>query len=265
MAISTTSPIIPWIGGKRRLARRILPLFPAHQCYVEPFCGGAALYFMKTPSKIEVVNDINGDIINLYRVIKFHFEEFIRQLKWTLISRQLYDWLKHTPTETMTDIQRAARFYYIQKMAFGGKVTCHTFGAATTTPPRLNLNRVVDELEAAHLRLSRTFIENKDWEACVRKYDRKHTLFYCDPPYMGAETYGVEFRSREYEKMAELANTIKGKMLISLNDTPETRRIFHGMEMESVDIRYTLGGGPHMINTKITNKELIIRNWKNTQ
>ncbi|KAB0545407.1 DNA adenine methylase, partial [Pantoea stewartii] len=74
--------IIPWVGGKRKLAKHLLPLFPAHTCYVEPFCGGAALFFMKEQSKAEVLNDINGDIVNLYRVIQNHLEEFIKQFKW---------------------------------------------------------------------------------------------------------------------------------------------------------------------------------------
>ncbi|HDV7709784.1 TPA: DNA adenine methylase, partial [Escherichia coli] len=89
-----TLPIVPWIGGKRRLAKHILPLFPAHECYVEPFCGAAALYFLKTPGKIEVINDINGELVNLYRVVKHHLEEFVRQFKWALVSRQIYKWLQ---------------------------------------------------------------------------------------------------------------------------------------------------------------------------
>jgi DNA adenine methylase len=84
-------PIVPWIGGKRRLAKRILPLYPPHECYVEPFAGGAALFFMKTPSGVEVLNDINGELINLYRVVKHHLEELISQFKWSLISRQMFD------------------------------------------------------------------------------------------------------------------------------------------------------------------------------
>lgn len=116
-----TLPIVPWIGGKRRLAKHILPLFPAHECYVEPFCGAAALYFLKVPGKIEVINDINGELVNLYRVVKHHLEEFVRQFKWALVSRQIYKWLQITPEETLTDIQRAARFYYLQKQAFGAR------------------------------------------------------------------------------------------------------------------------------------------------
>ena len=71
-------PLIPWIGGKRKLAPFLLPLFPNHTnhtCYVEPFCGAAALFFMKEPSEVEVLNDINSDLVNLYRVVKYHLEE----------------------------------------------------------------------------------------------------------------------------------------------------------------------------------------------
>ena len=115
-------PIVPWIGGKRRLAKHILPLFPAHTCYVEPFCGAAALYFLKTPSKTEVINDINGELVNLYRVVKHHLEEFIRQFKWALVSRQIYKWLQDTPEETLTDIQRP------------GSTTCRNRHLAARSP-----------------------------------------------------------------------------------------------------------------------------------
>ncbi|EEJ2566816.1 TPA: DNA adenine methylase [Salmonella enterica] len=235
-------PIVPWIGGKRRLAKHILPLFPAHTCYVEPFCGAAALYFLKTPSKTEVINDINGELVNLYRVVKHHLEEFIRQFKWALVSRQIYKWLQDTPEETLTDIQRAARFYYLQKQAFGGKVADHTFGTSTTSAPRFNLLRIEEELSMAHLRLSRTLIEHLNWHQCIERYDRPHTLFYCDPPYWGTEGYGVEFGLENYDHMADLARRIKGKMIISVNDIPEMRQVFNGLNINCVEINYSLAG-----------------------
>ncbi|PXX73975.1 Site-specific DNA methylase [Pseudomonas sp. LAMO17WK12:I10] len=75
-----STPIIPWMGGKRRLADRLIPLFPPHECYVEVFAGGAALYFMRPqPAPVEVLNDINGDLVTLYRVVQNHLEEFVRQ------------------------------------------------------------------------------------------------------------------------------------------------------------------------------------------
>lgn len=250
-------PIVPWIGGKRRLAKHILPLFPAHTCYVEPFCGAAALYFLKTPSKIEVINDINGELVNLYRVVKHHLEEFVRQFKWALVSRQIYKWLQDTPEETLTDIQRAARFYYLQKQAFGGKVAEHTFGTSTTSAPRFNLLRIEEELSMAHLRLSRTLIEHLDWHQCIERYDRPHTLFYCDPPYWGTEGYGVEFGLENYDHMAELARSTKGKMIISVNDIPVMRQAFNGLNMQSVDISYNL----KVTGKPSPKKELVICNF----
>ncbi len=177
------NPIIPWIGGKRRLADHLIPRFPAHDCYVEVFAGGAALCFLRPPAKVEVINDINGELINLYRVVQHHLEEFVRQFKWALTSRQVFEWLKQTVPETLTDIQRAARFYYLQKSCFGAKLEGQTFGTATTTPPDRNLLRIEGKLSAAHLRLANAFIERLDWAACIDRYDRPHTLFCLDPPY----------------------------------------------------------------------------------
>lgn len=250
-------PIIPWIGGKRRLAKHILPLFPDHTCYVEPFCGAAALYFLKEPVKVEVINDINGELVNLYRVVKNHLEEFIRQFKWALSSRQIFEWMQITPAETLTDIQRAARFYYLQKHAFGSRVKSQSFGTATTSPGRLNLLRLEEDMSQAHLRLSRTTIEHLSWQDCIARYDREHTLFYCDPPYWGTEGYGVDFGLEQYDRMAALAKSIKGKMIVSVNDIPEMRAAFDGLTMESVGISYTVGG----VQGRDKRSELVIRNW----
>lgn len=251
-------PIVPWIGGKRRLAKHIMPLFPVHECYVEPFCGAAAIFFLKPPVTSEVINDVNGELVNLYRVVKHHLEEFVRQFKWALTSREIFRWLQITPEETLTDIQRAARFYYLQKLSFGGKVEGRTFGTATTSTPRLNLLRLEEDLSAAHLRLSRVYIENLDWAQCIAKYDRPHTLFYLDPPYWGTEGYGVDFGLEEYERIAELARTIAGKMVISVNDIPEMRTAFKGLPMERMEIAYTVGA-----NGRGRGKmgELVIRNF----
>lgn len=250
-------PIIPWMGGKRRLADKILPMFPDHRCYVEPFCGGAALYFMKEPSKVEVVNDISGDLVNLYRVVQHHLEEFVRQFKWALVSRQIYEWEKMKRPETLTDIQRAARFFYLQKLAFGAKIESRTFGTAATSKPRLNLLRIEEDLSEAHLRLARTTIENLEWSACFMKYDRKETLFYLDPPYYGTEGYGTEFGLEQYDRMAQFAGTCKGKMIISVNDIKAMRKVFKGLKIRSVAIDYTVGGACRGRGRK----ELIIRNF----
>lgn len=251
------APIIPWIGGKRRLADRLLPYFPNHQCYVEPFAGGAALFFLRpAPADVEVLNDVNGELINLYRVVKCHLEEFVRQFKWSLSSRQIFKWLQDTPTETLTDIQRAARFYYLQQSAFGGRVAGQTYGTATTTPPGLNLLRIEELLSAAHLRLANAYIEHLPWQECVRRYDRPHTFFFMDPPYWETEGYGVVFPFEQYVEMAAVLRDLKGKAIVTLNDHPAIREVFADFQIESTDIRYTVGGG-----SGVERQEVIIFSW----
>lgn len=253
------SPIIPWIGGKRRLADKLLPLFPEHECYVEVFCGGAALYFLRPfPAPNEVINDINGELVNLYRVVQHHLEEFVRQFKWALSSRQIFKWLQSAQPVGMTDIQRAARFFYLQHHAFGGKVEGQTFGTATTGRP-INLCRIEENLSAAHLRLSGTYIENLPWRELMQRYDRPHTFFYCDPPYWQTEGYGVDFPFEEYLTMAEFMRSCKGKVMVSINDHPDIRRAFDGFHVAGLDIKYSVA---NVHGGAATSRELVIMNWE---
>lgn len=251
-------PIIPWIGGKRRLASRVLATFPEHTCYVEPFCGAAAIFFAKERVKAEVLNDINGDLVNLYRVLQHHLEEFVRQFRWAISSRQLFDWAKMTAPVTLTDIQRAARFFYLQKQAFGGKVEGQHFGTATTAPARLNLLRIEEDLSAAHLRLSGVTVEHLPWATCFTRYDRPHTLIFLDPPYWGTAGYGVPFALEEYAKMADLMRGMRGRAVATVNDLPEMRAAFKGLPMTRVGIRYTLAKADQRPGET---GELIIRSW----
>lgn len=249
-------PIIPWMGGKRRLADHLIPQFPPHTCYVEVFAGGAALYFLRPPAQVEVLNDVNGDLVNLYRVVKCHLEEFVRQFKWALSSRELFKWLQDTPVETLTDIQRAARFFYLQHSCFGAKVDGQHYGTATTAPP-VNLLRIEENLSAAHLRLSGAYIEKMDWLKLVTRYDRPHTFFYMDPPYFETAGYGNDFPIEEYVKMAEALRVLKGRAIVSLNDHPEIRRIFTGFDIDTVPIKYTVGGA----GATVDRNEVIIYSW----
>lgn len=254
-----SDPIIPWMGGKRRLADKLIPLFPAHECYVELFAGGAALYFLK-PARVntEVLNDINGELVNLYRVVQNHLEEFIRQFKWALSSRQIFEWEKMKRPETLTDIQRAARFYFLQQHAFGARLTSPTFGTATTGPS-FNLMRIEESLSSAWQRMAGTYIENCNWEVCAERYDREHTFFYADPPYWKMAGYGVDFPYEEYLKMSEFMKTCKGKVMVSLNDHPDIREAFTGHYFEELQIKYSVGN--QRINETKESQEVIITNY----
>lgn len=238
-----SKPIVPWIGGKRKLADHIIPLFPEHQCYVEPFCGAAAIFFLKQPSQVEVINDVNGDLVNLYRVVKHHLEELYKQFKWALTSRQNWDWLQSTPVATLTDVQRAARFLYLQKLAFGGLVDGQSFGTATTSRPRFNIFTLEQDLADAHFRLANATIEHLDWRKVIERYDRPHTLFYLDPPYWQTEGYGVDFGWEHYQEIARLASEIEGQMLISINAHPDVHDLLGHLPHLAIDYEYTVSQG----------------------
>ncbi|QQC83007.1 DNA adenine methylase [Acinetobacter bereziniae] len=253
-----TKPIVPWVGGKRRLVSQLTEKIPEHQCYVELFAGGAALFFMRDqPSKFEIINDVNGELVNLYRVVQHHLEEFIRQFKWALISRQMFEWLKEASTDLMTDIQRAARFYYLQQNAFGAKATNQNFGTKTLGRP-INLLRIEEQLSEAHLRLSGVTVEHLTWDKCLLKYDREHTFMYADPPYWKLFGYGIEFEFDQYEKMAELMLSCKSKVMLSINDHPDMRSVFKKLNIETTAIKYTIGGNKKNQDKKT---ELIITNY----
>lgn len=252
-------PVLAWPGGKRRLAKVLLPLIHSrpHSCYVEEFSGGASMFFLRQPAPVEVLNDVNGEVINLYRVIKNHLDEFIKQFRFTVASRQLFELNKETPPHVLTDVQRAARFLYIQKLAFGGKLSSQSFGTSPSSPPRFNILRLEEDLSQAHLRMSRAWIEHLDWDDCLLKWDRDYTLHFLDPPYYETEGYGVPFEFEEYEKLAEAMKTMKGSAILTINDHPAMRKVFKGFSMQSVDINYTIGGG----GKSAARKELIYCNW----
>lgn len=240
-----TNTVIPWPGGKTRLLQHLLPLLSdnPHTCYVEAFAGGAALLFAREPARDEVLNDTHGELVRLYRVLANHLEEFVRQFKWSLTSREMFRWAQLQHVDTLTDIQRAARFYYLQRLAFGGKAKGQTFGTSHVSPKRINLLRLEEELSAAHFRLHRVIVEQLPWQRCVEKYDAPHTLFLLDPPYWQTEGYGSPFPLEEYDQLAEVMARLKGRAILTINDHPDMRARFDRFGGKTVGIRYSIGGG----------------------
>ncbi|RPE81855.1 DNA adenine methylase [Vulcaniibacterium tengchongense] len=240
-----TDTLFPWPGGKTRLLQHLLPLLSdnSHTTYVEAFAGGAALLFAREPAKVEILNDTHGELVRLYRVVANHLDEFVRQFRWALTSREMFRWAKLQDPDTLTDIQRAARFFYLQRLAWGGKVAGQNFGASRDRPARINLLRLEEELSNAHLRLHRVVVENLSWQQCLAKYDGPKTLFFLDPPYWQTEGYGGDFGIEEYQQLAEAVAKLKGQAILTINDHPDMRRLFDRFPGQTVPIRYTIGGG----------------------
>lgn len=216
------------------------------------------MLFRKPMSTVEVLNDLNQEIVTLYRVLQHHLEEFVRYFKWILVSRDEFERCLRVAPDTLTDIQRAARFYYLQKLCFGGRIVNPTFGTATSRPPRLNLLRIEEELSAAHLRLFRVFVENLPYLHVIERYDRPTTVFYLDPPYWGYEDYYGEtlFSRDDFGVLAERLQTIQGRFILSLNDVPEVRECFRAFILHPVTCRYSVACDPHPLA-----QELLILNF----
>jgi DNA adenine methylase len=248
------------MGGKHRLAKQIIERIPEHRCYVEPFSGAAWVLFRKPESTVEVLNDINREIVTLYRCLQWHLEEFVRYFKWVLVSRDEFERLKRVEPDTLTDIQRAARFYYIQQSSFGGRVANPSFGySIRTRGHKLNLLRIEEELSAAHLRLARVFVECLPYGEVISRYDSSETVFYIDPPYWDCEHYygrGI-FAREDFSRLAAQLAGIKGRFLLSLNDTPGVRETFQSFVFEDVSLKYSF---PKTHNKSVC--ELLIRNWE---
>jgi len=250
---------LAYMGGKSLLVKKIIPRIPVHTCYCEAFAGAAWLLFKKEPSEVEIINDINTDLATLYRVVKHHLEEFIRYLKWILVARDEFTRFRIENPASLTDIQRAARFYYLLRTGYAAKINNPTFNIVATAPPRFNLLRIEEELSAVHMRLARVYVENRPYEGVIVRFDKPDTFFYLDPPYYGYEDYyGPGIFSREdFLKLREILLGLKGKFILSINDAKEIRTLFKEFEIEPVGTTYTAGGA----NRKKQVQELLIRNF----
>ncbi|MFO7535807.1 MAG: DNA adenine methylase [Kiritimatiellia bacterium] len=231
-----------YLGGKSRLAKKIVARIPKdHLCYCEPFCGAAWVFFMKERSKLEVINDADRELVTFWRVIQHHLEEFLRYFKHAIISRAIFDLEKKRDPSTLTDIQRAVRYYYLQRLSFGGKTTGRTFGTGTTRPSGLNLSMVEETILEVHWRLERVTVECLDAPECIRRYDRPTTFFFIDPPYWATAGYSVPYGEENYQELKKTLKGIKGRFLLTLNDVPEVRDLFKGFTQEKVSLKYSCG------------------------
>lgn len=243
--VQKVAPVAPWLGGKRNLAKRITAILDAtpHSAYAEPFVGMGGIFLRRSMRpKCEVINDLGRDIANLFRILQRHYPQFLDCLRFQLTTRAEFERLVATRPETLTDLERAARFLYLQRTAFGGKVSGQHFGVATDRPARFNLTTLEPMLEDVHARLAGVTIECLDYAEFIRRYDGPGTLFYLDPPYWGSENdYGkAMFERADFERLADQLAAIKGRFLLSINDVPEIREVFAGFDMLEVQTTYTI-------------------------
>ena len=253
-----------YLGGKSKLAKKIVVRIPKdHVCYVEPFIGAGWVFFAKDPSRAEVINDKDGELVTFWRVIQHHLPAFLDYYRFAITSRKLFELENMKRPETLTDIQRAARYFYLQRLSFGGKTAGRTFGTSATEPSRLNLTGIEERLLEVHWRLERVTIEHLDAIECIRRYDRPSTFFYLDPPYYRlSQGYACKFADQDYIILRDALAKIKGRFLLSLNDHPEILKLFAGFAVERVLLTYSAGNSRQAESTRSKARaELLISNF----
>lgn len=260
--VAPISPVAAYIGGKRKLATRVTRAIDRvpHQSYGEVFMGMGGIFLRRgRRPRAEFINDWSEDVATFFRILQRHYVAFLDMLRYQLTTRANFEQLLRVDPTTQTDLERAARFLYLQRLAFGGKVAGRSFGVFPDRSGGFDVMKLQPMLEQVHERLAGVTIERLPWSDFIRRYDRPDMLFYLDPPYHGSERdYGAGMFDRgEFALMADQLRGIEGQFLMSINDVPQIRDAFAGFQMASVDLLYSIGSG-----TPVEARELIITNCR---
>ena len=247
---------ITWVGGKKLLRKEIAKRFPENiGRYVEVF-GGAAwvLFYQEKYAPQEIYNDINGELVNLFKMVKYHSNAVQEELNWMLNAREIFEEFKIQ--KGMTEIQRAARFYYLIRASYGAKV--FSYGGIYR-----DNTTILKNIESVKQRLSKVVIENKNFTDILKQYDKEDTLFYCDPPYYKAEKYyktgSFDFDEKQHILLRDMLKDIKGKFVLSYNNDDFIKELYKSFYIEEVERLNNLASNA---GKNKTYKELIIRNFE---
>lgn len=258
---------IKWVGGKSRLRKHIIPLIPEHSCYVEVFGGAGWVLFGKQPSQVEILNDIDQELINFFRIVKHKPEELIKSFEWELVSRAEFTRLASADTNDLTEIQRAHRFFYLIMASWGGEFHYPRFATSITDGGHGNrlfgaIKNLRKRIGPVHQRLQTVIIENLEWQNCIDRYDRKNVVMYVDPPYP-ANGANYKYNMRSWEDHQELASRLANvncKWLLSSYNKPEVRALYDGCHFVPIK---SFSGMANKKNgsSRTLNDELVITNF----
>lgn len=252
------------------MVKELLPLFPKeYKTYVEPFFGAGWLYFAKDPStKHEIINDLDNNLINFYKVIQNNYEEFVESFKYTLVARKTYEDYteKYRNHDYKNEIEQAHIFYYLIMGGFGGDMQNPSFGTGTSRASSINLEAMPKIIEKAHKRLIRATIECKDYKEIIKKYDTKDTFFFLDPPYKTTKAHlypSLDGKEFDFKELADILKTIKGKFILTLNSHEEIDEYFKEFKHKQIGNNYT-NNRRHYAETKDnkTDDEVIYMNYE---
>ena len=234
------------------MRKKILEQFPQdYKRYIEVFGGaGWMLFAEERRVDLEVYNDIDGRLINLFRCVKYHPDALQKELEWIHTSRDMF-FDARQDIRGLTDIQRAARFYLLIKGSFGTDL--RSFGAR-----KKDMEKAVQYLKDVSHRLRNVVIERMDFEHLIKVYDRPGALFYLDPPYFGAEEYyKAGFGPGDHARLHDALGRIQGRFVLSYNDCDGIRGLYKGYDIIEADRHHNLTAGA----SSRRYDELIIKNY----
>ncbi len=249
-----------WVGGKSKLAKDIVGLIPQdHKTYVEVFGGALSVFYAKERSKLEVVNDINSDLVNLHRSIRTNPQTLSYYLNQLLISREIFNDIRHKKIKPRNNIEAAAFYLYLLTQSFGSKGDNFAMSAKSGRKPK----DIYKSYQKWSDRLKGVTIENKSFQELIPLYDNKDVFFYVDPPYVSTESYYKNtggFGVNEHKHLAALLANVQGKFILSYNDCELVRELYSKFNIiSSKEIEYTLGKNMH--GKKKSVREVIIMNY----
>ncbi|TRW26207.1 DNA adenine methylase [Criibacterium bergeronii] len=248
---------LSWIGGKKLLRNAIISEFPnkeSYNTYVEVFGGAGWVLFHKEKHALkEIYNDINSDLVNLFKCVKYHTPEMQRELNFMLNSREMFEqYLSQFNAKGLTDIQRASRYYLLVKLSYGS--TIDSYGAT-----KKDVEKMKQYILQIQKRLTSVVIENKTFEKIITKYDKQDTLFYIDPPYHSTEFfYNTGFDEDSHILLCKILKNLKGKFVLSYNDDEFIKNLYRKFTIIEIERNHNLTS---RYNKNRRYKELIIKNF----
>lgn len=260
MQSTTLKAPFAWVGGKSQLSKDIVALIPnEHSTYIEVFGGGLSVFYAKEKSKLEVINDINSELINLHKAIRNNPQSLSFFLNKLLISRELFHDIKYKKLRPSNDIERASFYLFLLTQSFGSKGKNFAMSAKAGRQPK----DIYKSYQKWSNRLKGVTIENKSFQELIPLYDKKEAFFYLDPPYVNTESYYSNIGSfgiNEHKELAQLLKNVKGKFLLSYNDCPIVRDLYKDFNiMQTKEVQYKLGRNVHKKDKLV--KEILISNY----
>lgn len=245
---------ITYYGGKQRMLKHILPLIPTHTLYSEVFCGGAAVLWAKTPSKVEVINDTNEEVVNFYQVLKMRFQPLQRRIDATCYSRRDFEkaWHIYQYPRWFTKIDRAWAFWLLCAAAFASKIGgSWGYGRTNDSVEMKFRNKKAQFTEELTKRIEGLQIECRDANQVILSRDWEEAFHYLDPPYVGSNCgHYAGYTQEDFNGLLNTLENVKGKFLLSSYDNPVLKELASTKGWKQIRIGQSLA-----VNGKATSRE----------